>query len=175
MKEGLCILLLLGLGLSGCSKTADKGAVSVRTETYEVEDKGDHIHFVGIDHPSVATDLPGDRYETCSKIGRRNVTRFKRCYAEADKAFTILRALVKTTDTAVLLNSFRSGYAGEIDYYVSRDGNIIIAKELSKRRPLPEELVRGFDRQRTLVFLGDSGPPLFRLESILDYAADKYE
>ena len=176
MKTTFYILLVAGLVFCGCSKTTHRGAVPARTDTYEVELKDGYIRFVGIDHPSVTTDIPGDKYETGDRIGRHNVTRFKRCCAEANKAIAILSGLVKTADTPVLLNSFRPSHVGEIDEYVSINGNWIIAEELCRRRPLPQDLVRDFESQKKDICLGPSGPPPFsELEDFLDMAARQIE
>lgn len=159
---GLALLLMV----AGCSQNTGSG------KTYVVRHEAQRIVFRGVDQPSIVDDRPGDHYEDSEKLGHFNVSRNDRCAREASKAVMELHRLVAELDTAVLLNSFRVDAEGQIDYYVARDGNWLIAHELSRRRPLPAHLVEQFDTQGRNVFLGASGPPCPDLTSLLDMAED---
>lgn len=140
--------------------------------TYFVESRGDRLIFLGIDQPLIVDDRETDVYRTCSKMGRVNDSRAKRAYAEAESAFTKLKPLIESADDATLLHSLRYTHNGYTDYFVSRDGNAMIGRELSKRLPIDPELLKKADAKRARIFMGISAPPLASVQSHIEFVAE---
>ncbi|MDF1755947.1 MAG: hypothetical protein P1U89_24375 [Verrucomicrobiales bacterium] len=138
-----------------CGVTFAEDAVGTDEISDRVQLRDGKIIFRGIDISTIVAQRESDIFEE-SKYGLMNITKEDRCVAEAMIILDKLRKLVTNADTLTLIKSLRQGEpGGSIDYYVSREGNWIIAKELSKRRPIPPHLKPDGPVD---YFLGWSGP-----------------
>ncbi len=174
MKTFVTFLIAGVLMLSNCSRLQPQEPdASFSSDFCTVEVRDNYILFSCTDHPSITSDLPGDKYEMSSKRGRYNASRAKRCRTNVQKTLVKLEKIVKEAETELLLNSLQSGYDGEIDYYLSLFGNWIIAEELSNRRPIDKNLFQKYDNIIKRVFLGHSGPVYFDLDGLLRMAHDR--
>lgn len=173
-------LALICLSLASCATTpktntqvaaeSPQPLVKSTTNTYLVEMNDGIIVFRGFDQPWITTNYPGDKYRMYEGRGMNNESRGERIGTEARKTVSELREMVKTAKTAVLLKSLRTDQPDcDVDDAVAYCGNLIIAQELSRRRPLPDSLADTIEPSE--VFVGGNGPFCPDLDSLLDYYA----
>lgn len=142
-------------------------AEEIHQDSYRVKVENGRIDFKGFDHPSITDARPFDEYVERCKVGRYNSSLSSRCSMVADKALEELSQLIPKADDGMLVSSLRDSPDGMIDYYVARDGNWMILRELAKRRPL-----KFSSAVPKTIFLGDGGPCVQDLGALLDMAAE---
>lgn len=138
--------------------------------TYYVKKLDDRIVFLGIDQPQIIDEQAADQFSIHPKSGQpSNDSKFRRALTERDLAFQELKPLIEEADTWTLLNSLRDGYTGYVDYFVSRDGNTLIGKELYRRMPIDPKLLNRFNKRGIDIWGGDSGPGFSSIRSFIEF------
>jgi len=116
----------------------------------------------------VEQDLPTDTWTkgSESKPGRLNSSRSQRESALANELITKWTPKLKKMSAIKLLGELKTFPYGTVPenfsgvaYYVNRDGNKAIIKELSTRNQNELQPLRGFQDDQSEVFTGDDGPP----------------
>ncbi len=130
-------------------KESDDSKVTAEKESaFEIGIIENRIIFKGKNIPAwIANESDVEYYKRTGKLDDR-------VCSEVKKALSELIPLVQRVNTEILLNSFRSRYDGHIDLFLASEGNWVIAKELSQRRPLPKKRVDDFNGRNPSVFLG---------------------
>jgi hypothetical protein len=111
-------------------------------------------------------DLPTDKWETLPKIGHTNRSRSAREIGLAHELLPTIRPSIAKMSARELLESLKTfpypeyGSFPGVAYYIYRDGNQMIIKELAGRSAKELSSLRPFRDDRHEVFTGDSGPPL---------------
>ena len=112
-------------------------------------------------------DLPTDKWETLPKIGHTNRSRSAREIDLAHELLPTIRPRTAKMSARELLESLKTfPYPGLYDsfpgvaYYIYRDGNQMLIKELASRSASELNSLRSYRDDRREVFTGDSGPPL---------------
>jgi hypothetical protein len=117
---------------------------------------------------TVERDLPGDESRTGGETrpGRYNVSRSRREGNLAHELLLSLEPKIRTMSARQLLDSLKTFPYPEYDtfpgvaYYVYRDGNQIILRELDTRPASELRTLQAFRTDQRSVFTGDNGPPL---------------
>ncbi len=111
-------------------------------------------------------DLPADKWETLPKIGHTNRSRSAREIDLAHELLPTIRPRMANMSARELLGTLKAfpyaeyGSFPGVAYYIYRDGNQMIIKELASRSASELSSLRPFRDDRHEVFTGDSGPPL---------------
>lgn len=110
-------------------------------------------------------DLPSDKWETLPKIGHTNRSRSAREIDLAHELLQMIRPRITKMSARELLESLKTfpyaeyGSFPGVAYYIYRDGNQMLIKELASRSASELTSLRPFRDDRREVFTGDSGPP----------------
>lgn len=113
-------------------------------------------------------DLPDDEWQTGpeSRPGRYNVSRFRREVGLAHQLLSSIEPRLSELSPLELLESLKTisygsgeGFPGA-SYFVYRDGNDLLIKELMSRNTNDLISLKAFRSDRRWVFTGDNGPPL---------------
>lgn len=111
-------------------------------------------------------NLPSDTWTSDPRGGRHNSSRGSREIVLAHELIDQLKPGLKQMSAQELLTSLKTSPYGTVPkqyfgvaYYVYRDGNQAIIKELSARSRTELEALRPFADDPNEVFTGDDGPP----------------
>jgi hypothetical protein len=112
-------------------------------------------------------DLPSDEWRTGGETrpGRHNISRSGREGGLAQELLSQLKSRLQRMSARQLLDSLRTYPDGPsptfpgVAYYIYRDGNQMIIKELTRRPSGDLESLREFRKDQRRIFTGDNGPP----------------
>jgi hypothetical protein len=105
-------------------------------------------------------------WATLPKIGHTNKSRLAREIELAHELLPTIKARLTQMSARELLDSIKTfpyaeyGSFPGVAYYIYRDGNQMVIRELARRRQDELKSLRPFREDRREVFTGDSGPPL---------------
>lgn len=162
-----CLFGFLTSVLIGCSYSRQLNTVSPttppqRTVLEELLASEDFARRV----QQVEQDLASDTWTNGSRPGRLNSSRSEREFALANELIAQFSQKFKSMSARELLGALKTSPYGTVPedfpgvaYYVNRDGNKAIIKELSTRNRNELQALRRFQDDQSEVFTGDDGPP----------------
>ena len=157
-------LLAMLLLLNGCA--SNKQQASEESEHPSILDKLLLPSDVVARVKAAECDLPTDKWETLSKIGRTNRSR---CAREGSLGIELLEKIkpqLPGMSVRKLLDSLKTfpypGYGSfdGVEYAVYQGGNEMIIEELKRRPKSQLAALTPFREDRRAIWTGDSGPPL---------------
>ena len=159
--------LILALQLCSCVREKEASVPAPSTVRQAILDEVMAGEEVRRRIKQTEQDLPSDTWiaGTASRPGRRNTSRSTREYELANELLDKVKTDIAQMSARGLLGSLKTfpytapGSFSGVAYYVYRDGNQEIIKELSNRSRRELEALRKFQNDAREVFTGDSGPP----------------
>jgi len=159
--------LILALQLCSCVREKEASVPAPSTVRQTILDEvmaGEEVRWRV---KQTEQDLPSDTWiaGTASRPGRRNTSRFTREYELANELLNKVKTDITQMSARSLLDSLKTfpyaapGSFSGVAYYVYRDGNQEIIKELSNRSRKELEALRKYQNDTGEVFTGDSGAP----------------
>ena len=149
------LVLLVCAAVSGCA-SSPVGRDAATAEAAGASQNGPLLPTVAdID----STPRPDDVFSVHSKIGRRNDSLDRRRMEAADRVLERVKPRLQGTSPEQLIAGLRSGEpSNEVEYFVWREGNLLIEQELARRGPSAKDALARHASDPREVQTGAGGP-----------------